>query len=305
MDRIKEKLTTIADEVRELSGVSNSISLDDMKNKLSDANNEVDSQTDLITQIQDALHGKASGGFGDKVDWSENENAIIGRTLSEYTNSVVTHIGSYAFQGCPNLTSVNFPAVKTISDHAFARCPSLTTVSLPIATSIKLYVFQGCSNLTSVNFPNASYIGGYAFTSCNNLTTVICPKTKAVNTSTFNSCTNLTTVSFPLAEIINANAFNSCIQLGVLSFPKMTKIYSKAFANCYKLSKLYLANSSVCTLSASDAFLSTPYAGYSASFSGTPCIYVPASLVSAYQSAANWTYFSKYFSAIEDIDNDD
>jgi hypothetical protein len=30
-----------------------------------------------------------------------------------------------------------------------------------------------------------------------------------------------------------------------------------------------------------------------------PYIYVPASLLTAYQTATNWTYFSKYFSAIE------
>jgi hypothetical protein len=53
-------------------------------------------------------------------------------------------------------------------------------------------------------------------------------------------------------------------------------------------------NSSVCTLNNSNAFTSTPYAGYSASFSGTPYIYVPTSLVDAYKSATNWTYFSSY-----------
>lgn len=54
-----------------------------------------------------------------------------------------------------------------------------------------------------------------------------------------------------------------------------------------------------CTLSNSNAFSSTPYAGYSASFSGMPCIYVPSFLLSSYQTATNWAYFSSYFSAVD------
>ena len=53
----------------------------------------------------------------------------------------------------------------------------------------------------------------------------------------------------------------------------------------------------------SNAFNNTPYAGYSNHFSGTPYIYVPASLVDTYKTATNWTYFSSYFSAVEGEDN--
>lgn len=55
-------LTALADEVRELSGTTDKISIDTMTNNLGDANAEVGNQADLIAQIQTALEGKASSG---------------------------------------------------------------------------------------------------------------------------------------------------------------------------------------------------------------------------------------------------
>ena len=101
-----------------------------------------------------------------------------------------------------------------------------------------------------------------------------------------------------MCSYIDMGAFYECNSLTSVSFPNCTSIGSSAFRNCYKLSTVILNNSSVCTLSNSNAFTSTLYAGYSNYYSGTPYIYVPSSLVDAYKSATNWTYFSKYFSAI-------
>lgn len=56
-----ETLTAIADEVRTLSGTSNTISPSTMASNLGDANAEVDSQANLISQIATALEGKTAG----------------------------------------------------------------------------------------------------------------------------------------------------------------------------------------------------------------------------------------------------
>ena len=74
------------------------------------------------------------------------------------------------------------------------------------------------------------------------------------------------------------------------------------FQNCYKLSSFTLNGAEFCKLGTSGVFSSTPYTGYSAYFSGTPYIYVPGYLLSSYQTATNWTYFSSYFSAIPGTD---
>jgi hypothetical protein len=83
-----------------------------------------------------------------------------------------------------------------------------------------------------------------------------------------------------------------------MSFPACTYIGSNAFKECYNLTSLYLTNSVVCTLNNSNAFSSTPIDGYSASTGTYGSIYVPASLLTAYQSATNWTYFSSRFVGI-------
>ena len=142
---------------------------------------------------------------------------------------------------------------------------------------IRDYAFYSCSNLSSVSFPACTTIGGYAF----------------------GQCSNLTSVNFPACTTIGDTAFSICTKLTSANFPVCTNINYSAFANCYNLSSLTLGASTICSLSNSNIFKSTPYAGYKSSFSGTPYIYVPQSLLASYKSATNWTYFSKYFSAIE------
>ena len=143
-----------------------------------------------------------------------------------------------------------------------------------MCTSIGNYAFYECSNFTSVNFPECTTIGN----------------------STFAYCSSLTSVSFPVCTSVGENAFLYCSSLTSVSFPKYTIIGSSAFRYCYRLSQVYLMNSSVCTLSNSNAFTSTPYTGYKNHFAGTPYIYVPTSLVASYKSATNWVYFSSYIS---------
>ena len=59
---VHSKMTAIADEIRELSGTTGTMGLDAMAEHVSDANDAVDSQENLIAQISAALEGKAGGG---------------------------------------------------------------------------------------------------------------------------------------------------------------------------------------------------------------------------------------------------
>ena len=58
---VNTKMKAIADEVRDLTGATSTLTLDAMASNLSDANDEVSSQADLIAEIVSALESKVAG----------------------------------------------------------------------------------------------------------------------------------------------------------------------------------------------------------------------------------------------------
>ena len=166
--------------------------------------------------------------------------------------------------------------VSVVRDCAFHGCTSLATASFPSATAIGDGAFQGCYKLATANFPNATAIGG----------------------SAFYSCSSLTTASFPNVTSIGASAFQGCIRLTTASFPACTSIGGSAFQGCYRLTELNLVGvPSVPTLG-TNAFMSTPIGGYSASAGQYGTVLVPSSLYDAFLSAANWSSISARISSV-------
>ena len=261
------------------------------------------------------------GSSGEAAEWSENEDAMITDTLSNYTNDRVKCIGEYAFFNRESLTSVNFPACATISSFAFQHCSSLTTASFPVCTYIGNFAFHSCRSLTTASFPICTEIAIAAFDSCSSLaiasfpvctsisngafedcsslTTISFPACTYIGASVFKGCTYLTVASFPVCATIGSSAFASCYSLTTASFPVCTTIYNGAFAKCYNLKSLYLTGSGVCQLFNSSTFASTPIGGYSKSAGTYGQIYVPSSLVASYKAATNWTYFSSRIMAYD------
>ena len=216
---------------------------------------------------------ETGGGGGD----TSIEDALINGNIAEYTND----------------------RVKTIKNHAFYGCTKLTTVSFPVCTTIESYAFYACNGLMAISFPACITIYEQAFRACSRFTTINFPACISIYSSAFFSCTKLTTVSFPVCKRIYNDAFYSCVNLATVSLPACITIDSSAFRRCTRLLSLYLNASTVCTLTNSNAFTSTPIAGYTTSTNGVyGSIFVPASLVDAYKAATNWTYFAERITAI-------
>ena len=195
--------------------------------------------------------------------------------------------GNYAGSGGGDTSAEDSIVTNTISSYTNDR-----------VTSIGNYAFYSRSKLTTVSFPKVTSIGSSAFYYCTSLTTASFPVATSIGSAAFYNCARLTTASFPVATSIGSFAFYYCTNLTTASFPKATSIGSSAFLNCYRLKSLYLTGSSLCKLSASNAFASTPIGGYSASAGTYGSIYVPASLLTSYKAATNWTYFSSRFVGI-------
>lgn len=114
-----------------------------------------------------------------------------------------------------------------------------------------------------------------------------------VASSVFMDNTTIQTVNLPYATSVGDNAFRGCSSLSQVNLPMCSYIGSATFYRCGSLSIITIGYSGICSLNNSNAFTGTQIT------SSIGSIYVPASLVSDYQSATNWSYFSTQIFPIE------
>ena len=198
-----------------------------------------------------------------ELELPDSLTSITGNLLKEVTTvRKVTirgakTIGSYAFQGCTSLETVELgTSLETIGEYAFADCAKivslaigdkvktigqrafrnttlLTGIEIPdTVTSIGTYAFYQ-SGITQVTIPKNAVLGDRAFESCKSLTTVYYNGT-TVGTRAFEKCTALTTVV--LGEgvtTIGAYSFNGCSKLENINIHDgITAIKERAFLEC-------------------------------------------------------------------------
>ena len=244
-------------------------------------------------------------------------NKLIDGSITELTSNA-TSIRNYAFYYLSNLTSANFPNATNIGYNAFERCSNLKNANLHNATNISNNMFYYCSSLTSVDIPKAKSVGGYSFNNCLALTKIDLPYVTTVGESAFKECSKLTNVNLPNATTISTYAFQACSLLQSINLPNVKNIKSYVFKECKKLTSVILPNltsvqnygfsycysllellieqtDSVCALQGAMTFYNSYH------FEGTKdttynpnglkdgYIYVPASLLSQYKVATNWT----------------
>lgn len=185
--------------------------------------------------------------------------------------STVTTIGSNAFFGCTNLSSVSLPSRLTaINNGAFQNCSSLTAIKLPeTLTSIGASAFQDCSGLTSIAIPNSvttlgdgvfkncsgvsslklsnrlTSIPSGAFAYCNKIPSAEIPGTAtSIGSMAFYGCSSLTSVKIPssVKEIGSTSFYASGLKS--LEIPNsVTKIGNGVFSECHNLTTATIGNS--------------------------------------------------------------
>lgn len=223
---------------------------------------------DTINAIADA---DVSGGGGSGSDFAR----LVDGTITQAHDSTITSIRDYAFSGCSMLSDIDFPNVESIGTYAFGSCP-ITKAIFPKCTSMGSSIF-GTNNIIvqEVNYGALSSLPYQAFS----------------------GFSQLTSVSIPNCEKLYTGAFQGCSSLSEVILPKCSWIDGTAFGSCISLESLYILSSSAAILSKPNQYITLfsqtkiPTTGH---------IYVPASLVSVYETATEWSAFSSRFEGLTD-----
>ena len=222
--------------------------------------------TDTVVVIPSKINGVTVTTIG--------TDAFLGLNITSVTiPASVTEIGSNAFAGCTNLTSVHYagdwsnltiqsgnPAVQDAANEQlfdFEFTPDNTAVivirykgtaadvTIPSrykgkpVTMIDHAAFHDNSAVTSVTIPDSvTSISDDAFGFCSQLTNISIPNSVTfIGFSAFNSCTSLKSITLPSSlSTIQSYAFYNCGNLKTIRIPvSVTSIGNCAFDVCPSL----------------------------------------------------------------------
>lgn len=178
-----------------------------------------------------------TGGSGGDTS---QEDGLVTRTLTSYSNDRVNSVGEYTFYNIKTLTNVELPNVTSIGTYAFYNCTSLTNINLPKVTALQRYIFQNCTALVSVSMPLfefSSYTDNL-FYGCSSLKNVYMPKVVRFGSYIFYKCTSLESIDFPLLHTINDSFCRQCTNLKQVNLPKLGLVHSHAFEDCASLTNI-------------------------------------------------------------------
>lgn len=220
-----------------------------------------------------------------------DNNAFQGKTEIESITipDNIEMIGGYAFEGCSNLSNVNFgPGSKltSIGSNAFQNCTALTSITLPNSVTTIYAAAFSSSGLTSISIPDSVFqIDSQTFMGCTALSSVsIGTGVKTIGNYAFDGCTSLTSVEIPdnVTDIYDS-VFEGCSGLTSVTIGEgITSIGQDAFRGCTSVTKYTFLGSEPPTLNANGSLY-----GSASGFT----IYVPSSAVDTYKAAEGWSEY--------------
>ncbi len=197
------------------------------------------------------------------------------KTLNFDSNSQCTSIGTYAFAGLTDLTSIVLPqSINTIWDFAFYNCSALTSADFSACsnlTALNYSVLRNCTSLTNVvlnnnvqtiginafngdkaltsvtNVAGVTTISDGAFVDCYGLTNIAFPALVDMGNYAFNNCTGLQSITFSSGlRSMGIHAFNNCVALTSITLPEgITSIGEYTFIGCTSLNNVNMASAVV------------------------------------------------------------
>ena len=123
-------LSSLADEIRVLSGSEESMSPAEMTANVQSANEDIATEADLIARISSALEGKASGGSSDSSDSYDCEVTynLIRSVTYAYDGQTADGVATYGIIAPFNMNSTVY-LKKGSMFHAFNRATGFSSVT--------------------------------------------------------------------------------------------------------------------------------------------------------------------------------
>lgn len=192
-----QTLTNIANAVRDKTGTNGKMLLSDIPDKIENFEGIVPSGSIEVTENGTYdVTTKASVVVNNPNQWTSDgiadnsqpngdivlttaqfigERAFIGRLgITSVTSDSVLDIRNACFEGCTNLTSINFKNATT-TNGGFKNCSSLVEVHMPRITGITQSLFQNCTSIVTLYLPSAASVAIWGASGCTSLEELILP----------------------------------------------------------------------------------------------------------------------------------
>ena len=234
-----------------------------------------------------------------------NEDGIVTKTITEYSNNRVKSIANNVFQNCENLTSVDLSSVETVGDYAFANCSKLSKINIPAVKSIGKESFSYCTILTNFSCNSLETVGNSAFKESSKLESFYLPNVKTLSFGCFQVLSKLKSIKLPSLKTVASSAFYSCYYLETVDLGHVESLnFTDIFYACYSIKQIIIRNTDIVVPIKSSAFNSCAYikgeyyyaahlyTGFNSEELKSGFIYVPDELVESYKVATNWATYA-------------